>query len=201
VFLGTEYTRDEIFACSDGFKKDPFYLNVVVNLLLDKKIVGLYQGRSESGPRALGNRSIICDCTHPDTYEKLNGKLQRNDYMPFAPAVLDEDVDRIFHLDKSKYSCEFMTILVDTKPEWRDKIPTVVHPIDKTARIQIVTDKSNPLLHAILKKYKEITGVGILVNTSFNVHNEPIVEKPQEAFNHLKNGVIDFLVTPYAMFY
>ena len=201
VFLGTEYTRDEIFACSDGFKKDPFYLNVVVNLLLDKKIVGLYQGRSESGARALGNRSIICDCTHPDTYEKLNGKLQRNDYMPFAPAVLDEDVDRIFHLDKSKYSCEFMTILVDTKPEWRDKIPTVVHPIDKTARIQIVTDKSNPLFHAILKKYKEITGVGILVNTSFNVHNEPIVEKPQEAFNHLKNGVIDFLVTPYAMFY
>ena len=201
VFLGTEYNRDEIFACSEGFKKDPFYLNVVVNLLLDKKIVGLYQGRSESGPRALGNRSIICDCTHPDTYEKLNGKLQRNDYMPFAPAVLDEDVDRIFHLDKSKYSCEFMTILVDTKPEWRDKIPTVVHPIDKTARIQIVTDKSNPLLHAILKKYKEITGVGILVNTSFNVHNEPIVEKPQEAFNHLKNGVIDFLVTPYAMFY
>jgi carbamoyltransferase len=201
VFLGTEYTRYEIFACSEGFKKDPFYLNVVVNLLLDKKIVGLYQGRSESGARALGNRSIICDCTHPDTYEKLNGKLQRNDYMPFAPAVLDEDVDRIFHLDKSKYSCEFMTILVDTKPEWRDKIPTVVHPIDKTARIQIVTDKSNPLLHAILKKYKEITGVGILVNTSFNVHNEPIVEKPQEAFNHLKNGVIDFLVTPYAMFY
>jgi len=201
VFLGTEYTRDEIFGCSEGFKKDPFYLNVVVNLLLDKKIVGLYQGRSESGPRALGNRSIICDCTHPDTYEKLNSKLQRNDYMPFAPAVLDEDVDRIFHLDKSKYSCEFMTILVDTKPEWRDKIPTVVHPIDKTARIQIVTDKSNPLLHAILKKYKEITGVGILVNTSFNVHNEPIVEKPQEAFNHLKNGVIDFLVTPYAMFY
>ena len=201
VFLGTEYTRDEIFACSEGFKKDPFYLNVVVNLLLDKKIVGLYQGRSESGPRALGNRSIICDCTYPDTYDKLNHKLQRNDYMPFAPAVLDEDVDRIFHLDKSKYSCEFMTILVDTKEEWRDKIPTVVHPIDKTARIQIVTDKSNPLLHAILKKYKEITGVGILVNTSFNIHNEPIIEKPQEAFNHLKNGVIDLLVTPYAMFY
>ncbi len=201
VFLGTEYSRDEIFNCSDNFKKDPFYLNVVVNLLLDKKIVGLYQGRSESGPRALGNRSIICDCTYQDTYEKLNNKLQRNDYMPFAPAVLDEDADRIFHVDKSRYACEFMTILVDTRDEWKDKIPTVVHPIDKTARIQIVTESSNPLFHAILKKYKEITGFGILVNTSFNVHNEPIVEKPQEAFNHLKNGVIDFLVTPYAMFY
>jgi carbamoyltransferase len=187
--------------CGKDFKKDPFYLNVVVNLLLDKKIVGLYQGRSESGPRALGNRSIICDCTHPETYQILNGRLQRNDYMPFAPVVLDEDVDRIFHLNKSRYACEFMTILVDTKDEWRDKIPTVVHPVDKTARIQIVTDKSNPLLHAILKKYKEITGVGILVNTSFNVHNEPIVEFPHEAFNHLRNRVVDFLVTPYAMFY
>lgn len=201
VFLGTEYTRDEIFACSEDFKKDPFYLNVVVNLLLDKKIVGLYQGQSESGPRALGNRSIICDCTHPETYQILNGRLQRNDYMPFAPAVLDEDADRIFYVDKSRYACEFMTILVNTRDEWKDKIPTVVHPIDKTARIQIVTESSNPLFYAILKKYKEITGFGILVNTSFNVHNEPIVEKPQEAFNHLKNGVIDFLVTPYAMFY
>ena len=201
VFLGTEYTRDEIFACGEGFKKDPFYLNVVVNLLLDKKIIGLYQGRSESGPRALGNRSIICDCTHPETYQILNGRLQRNDYMPFAPAVLDEDADRIFHVDKSRYACEFMTILVDTRDEWKDKIPTVVHPIDKTARIQIVTESSNPLFHAILKKYKEITGFGILVNTSFNVHNEPIVEFPHEAFNHLRNRVVDFLVTPYAMFY
>jgi carbamoyltransferase len=201
VFLGTEYSREEILFCGKDFKKDPFYLNVVVNLLLDKKIVGLFQGRSESGPRALGNRSIICDCTHPETYQILNGRLQRNDYMPFAPAVLEEDADKIFHVDKSRYACEFMTILVDTRDEWKDKIPTVVHPIDKTARIQIVTESSNPLFHAILKKYKEITGIGILVNTSFNVHNEPIVEFPHEAFNHLRNRVVDFLVTPYAMFY
>jgi carbamoyltransferase len=201
MFLGTEYSREEILFCGKDFKKDPFYLNVVVNLLLDKKIVGLFQGRSESGPRALGNRSIICDCTHPETYQILNGRLQRNDYMPFAPAVLEEDADKIFHVDKSRYACEFMTILVDTRDEWKDKIPTVVHPIDKTARIQIVTESSNPLFHAILKKYKEITGIGILVNTSFNVHNEPIVEFPHEAFNHLRNRVVDFLVTPYAMFY
>jgi carbamoyltransferase len=201
VFLGTEYSREEIMFCGKDFEKDQFNLNVVVNQLLDKKIIGLFQGRSESGPRALGNRSIICDCTYPETYEILNKRLQRNDYMPFAPAVLDEDVDRIFHVIKSRYACEFMTILVDTREEWKDKIPTVVHPIDKTARIQIVTQNSNPLFHAILKKYKEVMGMGILVNTSFNVHDEPIVEKPQEAFHHLKNGIIDFLVTPYAMFY
>jgi carbamoyltransferase len=201
VFLGTEYTRDEILANSNGFKRDMFDLEQVADFLIDKKIIGLYQGRSETGPRALGNRSIISDCTHPDTYDKLNGKLQRNDYMPFAPAVLDEDVDTIFHLNKSKYACEFMTILVDTREEWREKIPTVVHPIDKTARIQIVTENSNPLFYAILKAYKRKSGFGILVNTSFNVHNEPIVDNPQDAFKHLQGGIIDYLVTPYGMFY
>ena len=200
VFLGTEYGESEIMESSTGFKYEPFSLNKVVDLLNDKKIIGLYQGRSEHGPRALGNRSIICDCTHTETYGILNGRLQRNDYMPFAPAVLDEDVDRIFHLEKSKYTAEFMTLLVDTKDEWKEKIPTVVHPKDKTARIQIVTEKSNPLFYVILKAYKQKTGVGILVNTSFNVHNEPIVEKPIDAFRRLKDGTIDYLVTPYGIF-
>jgi carbamoyltransferase len=172
----------------------------VAKLLADKKILGLYQGRSEHGPRALGNRSIICDPSHPETYDILNGKLERNDYMPFAPAVLDEDVDTIFHLNKSKYTAEFMTLLVDTKDEWKDKIPTVVHPKDKTARIQIVTESSNPLFYQILKKYKEFSGIGILVNTSFNVHNEPIVETPENAFNHLRNGIVDYLISPYGIY-
>lgn len=201
VFLGTEYTRDEIMEASVGFAHEPFTLEKVIDLLTDKKILGLYQGRSEHGPRALGNRSIICDCTHAETYGILNGRLQRNDYMPFAPAVLDEDVDKIFHLNKSKYTAEFMTLLVDTKDDWKDKIPTVVHPKDKTARIQIVTESSNPLFYVILKTYKQRTGVGILVNTSFNVHNEPIVEKPEDAFRRLKDGTIDALISPYGIFY
>ena len=201
VFLGNEYTKEEILASSKGFNMVDLDLDLIGSLLMNKKILGLYQGRSEHGPRALGNRSIICDCTHEETYGILNGKLERNDYMPFAPAILDEDVDRVFHLNKSKYTSEFMTLLVDTKDEWKDKIPTVVHPIDKTARIQLVTSNSNPLFYQILKKYKELSGVGILVNTSFNVHNEPIVERPQEAFYHLRNGIIDYLVTPYGIFY
>jgi carbamoyltransferase len=94
-----------------------------------------------------------------------------------------------------------MTILVDTKDEWRDKIPTVVHPKDKTARIQIVTESGNKLFYDILKSYKAQTGFGILVNTSFNVHNEPIVDKPEDAFNHLRNNIIDYLVTPCGIFY
>lgn len=200
MFLGNEYTKEEILASSEGLNRVNLDIDLVGSLLMDKKILGLYQGRSEHGPRALGNRSIICDCTHKETYGILNGKLQRNDYMPFAPAILDEDVDRVFHLNKSKYASEFMTLLVDTKDEWKDKIPTVVHPVDKTARIQLVTKDSNPLFYEILKNYKEKSGLGILVNTSFNVHNEPIVETPQNAFNHLKNEIVDYLVTPYGIF-
>ena len=201
AFLGNEYTKEEFDRAAEGFNREDLNLDRVAEILKDKKIVGLYQGRSEHGPRALGNRSIICDPSHPETYDILNGKLERNDYMPFAPAVLDEDVDMIFHLTKSKYTAEFMTLLVDTKEEWKEKIPTVVHPKDKTARIQIVTETSNPLFYQILKKYKEVSGAGILVNTSFNVHNEPIVETPENAFNHLKNGIVDYLVTPFGIYY
>jgi carbamoyltransferase len=117
VFLGNEYTKEEILASSKGFNMVDLDLDLIGSLLMNKKILGLYQGRSEHGPRALGNRSIICDCTHEETYGILNGKLERNDYMPFAPAILDEDVDRVFHLNKSKYTSEFMTLLVDTKDE------------------------------------------------------------------------------------
>ena len=184
-----------------SFNRVDLDITFVTELLSQRKILGLYQGKSEHGARALGNRSIICDCTHQETYGILNDRLQRNDYMPFAPAVLDEDVDLIFNLPKSKYAAEFMTLLVDTKDEYKDKIPTVVHPKDKTARIQIVTEKSNPLFYDILKSYKNVTGTGILVNTSFNIHNEPIVDKPEDAFNHLRNGIVDYLITPYGIFY
>lgn len=201
MFLGNEYSSEQVLKAADGFNRAELDFDYISSLLKEKKILAIYQGRSEHGARALGNRSIICDPSHPETYDILNGKLERNDYMPFAPAVLDEDVDMIFELKKSKYSAEFMTLLVDTKPEWKDKIPTVVHPIDKTARIQIVTEKSNPLFYKILKSYKQVSGAGILVNTSFNIHNEPIVETPENAFNHLRNGIIDYLITPYGIFF
>ena len=201
MFLGNEYSREEVLNAASGFNRAELDFDYVSSLLKDKKILAIYQGRSEHGARALGNRSIICDPSHPETYDILNGKLERNDYMPFAPAVLDEDVDMIFELKKSKYSAEFMTLLVDTKPEWKDKIPTVVHPVDKTTRIQIVTENSNPLFYKILKNYKQTSGAGILVNTSFNIHNEPIVETPENAFNHLRNGIIDYLITPYGIFF
>lgn len=201
IYFGNLFSEDEINQDGADFNYKDFDVNFISDLLIDKKILGLYQGHSEHGARALGNRSIICDCTHQETYNILNTKLQRNDYMPFAPSVLDEDVDMIFDVPKSKYTAQFMTLLVDTKPEWRDKIPTIVHPKDKTARIQIVTKESNPIFYDILKAYKNKTGYGILVNTSFNVHNEPIVDSPKDAFNHLRSGIVDYLITPKRIFY
>ena len=204
MYLGAEYNEAEVLDSAKqelgNYNIKPFDCSYVADLLVDKKIIGLYQGRSEHGPRALGNRSIICDATHQETYDILNGKLKRNDFMPFAPAVLEEDANILFKINKSSHTAEFMTMLYDTQDKWKDKLPTVTHPIDKTARIQIVTEQSNPLFYQILKTYKEKSGVGCLVNTSFNIHNEPIVECPENAFEHLKTGIIDYLVTPYGIY-
>jgi carbamoyltransferase len=204
VFFGTEYNEEEINNAAreilGTYNYIPLNIDFITSLLNNQKIVGLFQGKFEHGPRALGNRTIMCDATHPDTYDVINGKLKRNDFMPFAPAVLDEDADRLFEVSKSRYAAEFMTLCFNTREEWKDKLPTVVHPVDKTARVQVVTENSNPLFYKILKSYKEKTGIGCLVNTSFNVHNEPIVNRPVEAFTHLKNNIIDYLVTPYGIY-
>jgi len=204
VFFGTEYNEDEINNAAreilGTYNYIPLNIDFITSLLNNQKIIGLFQGKFEHGPRALGNRTIMCDATHPDTYDVINGRLKRNDFMPFAPAVLDEDADILFEVSKSRYAAEFMTLCFNTRDEWKDKLPTVVHPVDKTARVQIVTENSNPLFYKILKSYKEKTGIGCLVNTSFNVHNEPIVNRPVEAFVHLKNNIIDYLVTPYGIY-
>ena len=197
VFMGTSYTDDEVgdqYWDVNKFSRELFTPEKAAKYLANGKIIGVFNGRYEHGPRALGNRSIIGEVTNPETYDKINNKLQRNDFMPFAPAVMEEHANTVFKVDKSTYTAQFMTMLYDTRPEWSDKIPTVVHPKDKTARIQIVTPKSNPTFHKILDEYNKITGVPVLLNTSFNVHEEPIVCHPNEAFTHLENDVVDLLI-------
>jgi len=197
VFMGTSYTDDEVgdqYWDVNKFSRELFTPQIAAKYLANGKIIGVFNGRYEHGPRALGNRSIIGEVTNPETYDKINNKLQRNDFMPFAPAVMEEHANTIFKVDKSAYTAEFMTMLYDTRPEWSERIPTVVHPKDKTARIQIVTPKSNPTFYKILDEYNKITGVPVLLNTSFNVHEEPIVCHPNEAFAHLENDVVDLLI-------
>ena len=114
--------------------------------------------------------------------------------MPFAPVVLDTHASSVFNVKKSKYTAEFMTMLYDTREEGKDKIKAVVHPVDGTARIQIVTPKSNGKFYDLLTQFHNLTQIPVLLNTSFNVHGEPIVCMPNEAFNHLENGIVDTLV-------
>jgi len=196
VHFGQKYTDDEVFDASKpyNFNRIEYSVSGIAKDINEGQIIGWFQGGSEFGPRALGARSILVRPTDIETHKVLNSRLKRYDTMPFAPIVLDESFDEIFNLGKSKYTSEFMTMCYDTKEEWIDKIPAVIQKSDKTARPQIVKKEKLPLFWEILNEYKKISGIPVLLNTSFNSHNEPIIENPTQAFESLKKGIIDKLV-------
>jgi carbamoyltransferase len=121
--------------------------------------------------------------------------------MPFAPIVMSEHFDEIFTCSKSKYTAQFMTMCYSTKEEWIDKIPAVIQKSDKTARPQVVVKESNPKFWEILNEYYLITGIPVLLNTSFNSHNEPIIEHPRQAFETLYKKIIDELILEDYVYY
>jgi carbamoyltransferase len=154
----------------------------------------------EYGPRALGARSILASPADARINDILNQRLARSEFMPFAPYVLAEDAAEVFEITKvNAYAARFMTITCAVKPAWKDRIPAVVH-VDGTARPQIVEDATNPLYADILRRFKAATGLPVLVNTSFNVHEEPIVNRPQECLRALLDGRVDFVVTKEAAY-
>jgi len=200
AYFGSNYSDREIqdtINCKKFVDKivcEDLDIDNVVRHLDEQHIIGLFQGRMEYGPRALGNRTILADARKVEAYDKLNDRLNRNDCMPFAPVVLSEYAEDIFNIEKSRYTAEFMTMLYETKSKWHDVIPSALHPIDKTARIQIVHEEKNKLLYDILKAFYIRTSVPVLINTSFNIHEEPIVCWPENALNHLVNGIVDYLI-------
>lgn len=194
AFLGASYSDDEFEFDESKFTKRPYNPLELSYDLKEGQVIGWFQGQYEHGPRALCNRSIIADPSVPGTYKKVNDRLQRNDFMPFAPVVIDKYANSVFKVTKSRYTAEFMTMLYDTREEWQNKIPAVVHPVDKTARIQIVTENSNPKFYELINQFNDLTDIPVLLNTSFNVHGEPIVCHPREGFVHLENGIVDKLV-------
>jgi carbamoyltransferase len=154
----------------------------------------------EFGPRALGARSIVASPSDHAINDDLNKRLERSEFMPFAPYVLDEDAERVFDITPvNRYAARFMTITCGVKPEWQKKIPAVVH-VDGTARPQIVRASENPVYAAILRGFRDATGLPVLVNTSFNVHEEPIVNRPDECVRALVDGRIDFVITEQAVY-
>ena len=196
LFFGTKYSDEEIEIISKNFsvKKEQYYPNQIANDLNNGAIIGWFQDGFEFGPRALGGRSILVRPTDKDTHYELNKRLKRNDVMPFAPSILSEHFDNIFYPTKSKYSAEFMTLCYQTKDEWIPKISAVIQKSDKTARPQVVVREKNPKYWEILNEYYQVSGIPLLLNTSFNIHNEPIINHPKFAFRSLVDGVIDKLV-------
>ena len=160
-------------------------------LLSEGRIIGWFQGRSEFGPRALGNRSILADPRKAEMKDHLNSRVKhRQSFRPFAPIVLAERASEIFEGEEES---PFMLLAKSVRPEWRNRIPAIVH-VDGTARLQTVRQEHNPILYKLLKEFESITGVPVLLNTSFNIKGEPIVETPADALACFLGTGIDVLV-------
>ncbi|MGH7287500.1 MAG: carbamoyltransferase C-terminal domain-containing protein [Myxococcota bacterium] len=165
----------------------------IARLLADGRVVARFHGRMEFGPRALGNRSILYHGSDPNVNDWLNKRLQRTEFMPFAPATLEDEAEASFPgLAGAEHAAEFMTIIFDCSEEFRNTCPAAVH-VDGTARPQLVREATNPSFHRVLEEYRKLTGVGSVVNTSFNMHEEPIVCSPEDAVRAFLLGHLDYL--------
>lgn len=180
------------------YQKETNIEKKVAELLVEKKVIARFNGKMEFGPRALGNRSILYHAGDPEANNWLNKRLHRTEFMPFAPIVLVEKADILFENFKGKeHACKFMTIIVDCNKWTKDNCPAIVH-VDGTARPQFVSEEINPSVYKILNYYESLTGIPLLVNTSFNMHEEPIVCTPEDAVRAFISSRLDYLAMgPY----
>ena len=170
-------------------------VDTVVELLTDhKQIVGIFQGESEWGPRALGNRSILFDPRHPQAKRIVNEVKQREDYRPFACTVLKEHAHEYFEMLQLEES-PYMSFAVQCKKKAMEDIPTLVHA-DNTCRMQTVTREQNKTYYDLIKAFGDKTGVPILFNTSFNLGGEAIVETVYDAIDTCNRSMINHLYIP-----
>lgn len=170
----------------------------VAALIHGGQVVARFDGRMEYGPRALGNRSIMYHAREPEVNQWLNNRLGRTEFMPFAPVTLYEARERCYHNIKgAEHAAEFMTITFDCTEFMRENCPAAVH-VDGTARPQLIRREVNPGYYDILKEYEKLSGIPSLINTSFNMHEEPIVSSPEDAVRAFLQGALDYLVMgPY----
>jgi carbamoyltransferase len=197
VYLGPEFRNEEIAqaigAAGCEARPEPQIHDAIAELLQRGHVVARFTGRVEYGPRALGNRSILYRADDPSVNDWLNERLQRTEFMPFAPATLSEHADGCFiGLDGARDPARFMTVTFDCTETMKRQSPGVVH-CDGTARPQLVDHETAPDLHGILSAYHRRTGVPSIVNTSFNMHEEPIVCTPEDALRAFRLGHLDYL--------
>jgi carbamoyltransferase len=161
--------------------------------LAEGKVVGWFQGRMEFGPRALGARSLLGDPRNPRMKDIINAKVKfREAFRPFAPAILREHLHDYFEAPPGM-DMPFMLLVPKVRPEKRETIPAVTHQ-DGTGRVQTVTEQHNRLYYRLIRRFHELTGVPVLINTSFNVRGEPIVCTPRDAYRTFVGTGIDVLV-------
>jgi carbamoyltransferase len=203
VYLGRDYTKaaDCALSSAAGITRTPDApIAGAAQRVANGAIGAIYTGRMEYGPRALGARSILASPARRETHDLLNERLDRSEFMPFAPVIAADKAAGVFDVSKlNAYACRFMTITCDVRPEWRKRIPAVVH-VDNSARPQIIERDVNPLYFDIVAEFHRATGIPVLVNTSFNVHEEPIVNAPDQCIKALADGRIDFVVTQQALY-
>jgi carbamoyltransferase len=171
----------------------------VAKRLAAGQIVAVSRGRMEYGPRALGNRTILAPATASEINDSLNKRLKRTEFMPFAPVVRDIDADKYFYLTQPRWAYENMTVTCAVVEDTRRSVPAIVH-VDGTARPQVLEQKRNPFIYEVLSRYQELTGIGVLVNTSFNIHEEPIVRDAATSVRSFLTSNLDALVLENRLF-
>lgn len=202
VYLGPEYDDAAIERAIRGEGLEPRRCDPVepeiARLLAEGRVVARFNGKMEFGPRALGNRSILYHASDPTVNDWLNERLSRTEFMPFAPATIaDEGHQSYLNLEGAAHAAEFMTITFDCSEDFKQSCPAAIH-VDGTARPQLVRKDRNPSFHAVLSAYRELTGIGTVINTSFNMHEEPIVCTPEDAVRSFVRGHLDYLaIGPY----
>jgi carbamoyltransferase len=201
AYWGPGYSRDQLrhaidssVLASNGYSlaelPEPDLMRNTAQIIADGKILGWFQGRAEWGPRALGNRSIVADPRRPEMKEILNRRIKHREiFRPFAPSILAESTSDYF---EKSHPSPFMTLAYSVRPAQRDKIPAPTH-VDGTGRLQTVTREANPRYWQLIKAFENLTGVPVVLNTSFN-DNEPIVCRPEEAIDCFLRTQMDALV-------
>lgn len=198
VYLGPEHADKELkkLAENEGLQVEEAereeLMERAVSLLTEGKVIGLYQGRLEWGPRALGNRSILADPRKEEMIDTVNKKIKfRESFRPFAPTVLEERSEDYFDINGES---PYMLFVHDVLEGKKDEIPAVTHT-DGTSRMQTLKQETNPFYHDLIGKFEEETGVPVLLNTSFNLKGMPIVNRPKEAIDVLKRSDMDSILT------
>lgn len=192
AYLGRPYSENEVVKALAASGKKYIKLGnpakTAAKLIAQEKIIGWFQGKSEYGPRALGNRSIICSPIPPGMKDRLNSQVKhRESFRPFAPAVLEEKAAEYFDLNCNS---PFMLLVAKVK---KGNLPAITH-VDGTGRIQTVSKEQNPAFYNLIEEFEKITGVPVVLNTSFNNNGEPIVESPSDAIKSFETTNLDALI-------